>query len=115
MSSDIAKRPMAPAIVSSHKPVARQKVDTQLLADRPETLVESGAQQKLAVLRELKAKLLENSEDVGGRFAEEARNIHFGDAEQRPIHGEASIEDARQLDEDGIPFGVLPQLPEDKN
>lgn len=102
---------MAPAIVSSQKSVARRNVDTPL----PEKLDDSSAQQKFAILRELKAKLLENSEDVGGRFAEEARNIHFGDAEQRPIHGEASIEDARQLDEDGIPFGVLPQLPEEKN
>lgn len=106
---------MAPAIVSSQKSVARRNAEKPLLAELPKKSDESGAQQKLALLRELKSKLLKNSEDVGGRFAEEARNIHFGDAEQRPIHGEASIEDAVQLDEDGISFGILPQLPEDKN
>lgn len=115
MSPDVTKRPMAPAIVYSQKSVARRNGEKPPPAEPPAKLDDSGDQQKLAILRELKAKLLENSENVGGRFAEEARNIHFGDAEQRPIHGEASIEDARQLDEDGISFGILPQLPEDKN
>ena len=70
----------------------------------------------LADLRQLRREILAKSEHVGKGFAEEARRIHFGEAEERSIHGEASIEDARGLiDDDGVPFGLVPPLPEDQN
>jgi hypothetical protein len=46
---------------------------------------------------------------VGSRFAEEARRIHNGKAEERPIHGTATIEEASELAEDGIPVVALPK------
>lgn len=60
-------------------------------------------------LAEIRQRLTENSEDVGSRFAEEARNMHFGDSEQRPIYGCVSLEEARELIEDGV--GILPIPP----
>ena len=51
----------------------------------------------------------ENCEDVGSRFAEEARRIHNGKAEERSIHGTATIEEASELAEDGIPVVALPK------
>jgi len=57
----------------------------------------------------------ENAEYVGPQFAEEARKIHFGEAETRGIYGEATIDEARSLAEDGIEFMPLPILPEDTN
>jgi len=51
----------------------------------------------------------ENFEDVGSRFAEEAKQIHKGDAEERPIHGTATLKEAKDLAEDGVPFVALPK------
>ena len=50
--------------------------------------------------------VLDNTEDVGQRFAEEARRIHYGETEERAIRGQASAEETRALLEEGI--GVLP-------
>lgn len=51
----------------------------------------------------------ENYEDVGSRFAEEARQIHKGEAEERPIHGTATVKEAKDLAEEGVPFIPLPK------
>ncbi len=51
----------------------------------------------------------ENFEDVGPRFAEEAREIHKGEAEERPIHGTATQEETKELVEEGVPFIALPK------
>ena len=60
---------------------------------------------------DLVAKLREvvrNTEDVGERFAEEARKIHYDETPARPIRGKASSEDAQALTEEGIEFSPLP-------
>ncbi len=64
-------------------------------------------------VRKLRAEVEANSEDVGTRFAEEARKMHHGEVDERPIRGEASLEEAAALDEEGIDVFVLPSLPED--
>lgn len=104
-SSEIAKQPMAPAVVSGRSPSK-----TPTLRRRP-------AEQPsgVAMLRAFKKAVEDNSEDVGARFAEEARKMHFGEAEERNIRGSSTVEEAQALHQDGIPFGVLPPLPEDLN
>jgi hypothetical protein len=62
----------------------------------------------LAALAKAQAKMLEGSEHVGARFADEARAIQDGHAPERPIHGQASVEEARSLVEDGVPVVPLP-------
>lgn len=52
--------------------------------------------------------LLENTEDVGERFAEEARRIHYGEAESRGIRGDATPEERRALHEEGIEVLAIP-------
>jgi hypothetical protein len=52
---------------------------------------------------------------VGPSFAEEARRIHEGEAEERPIWGEATPDEAQELIEDGIPALPLPALPDERN
>ena len=64
-------------------------------------------------VRKLRAEVEAKSEDVGKRFAEEARKMHNGETDERPIRGEASFEEAAALDEEGIDVFVLPTLPED--
>jgi hypothetical protein len=66
-------------------------------------------------LKELRDHITKNAHYVGPRFPEEARKIHYGEAEHRSIYGEASPEEAKQLNEEGIEFHPLPILPDDKN
>ena len=51
----------------------------------------------------------QNFEDVGPRFAEEAKQIHKGAAENRPIHGTATVKETKELAEEGVPFIALPK------
>jgi hypothetical protein len=53
----------------------------------------------------------ENGEDVGAQFAEEARRIHYGEAVDRGIHGQASDEEVQELVEENIDVLRLPDLP----
>ena len=55
--------------------------------------------------------VMANTEDVGERFPEEARRIHYGEVEERGIRGRASREDADALREEGIEFMAMPVPP----
>lgn len=65
----------------------------------------------LAFLRALRAHVEANFEHVGDRFAEEARKIHYGEAEPRDIYGEATREEVESLLEEGIDVHPLPWVP----
>ena len=67
------------------------------------------------LLREFRRAVLANAEDVGLRFPEEARKIHYGEAKARGIAGMASGEEAQALIEEGIEILMLPPLPEEAN
>ena len=62
----------------------------------------------MAAWMEMSRKVLANSTDVGDRFAEEARKIHYGEVPEHAIRGQATIEEARDLIDEGIT--VLPLL-----
>ena len=96
----VRKVPMAPN-VARRRPEAGQRTN-----ERRKTY---------AMLREIREKLTANSEDVGPRFPEEARKIHYEEVQPRGIHGEASVEEALDLKEEGIALWPLPRLPEDGN
>jgi hypothetical protein len=66
-------------------------------------------------LKELRDHLVANSENVGGRFPEEARKMHYGEKKHRSIYGTASPDDAKALHEEGIEFAPLPVLPDERN
>ncbi|MCF8478934.1 MAG: DUF1178 family protein [Rhodospirillum sp.] len=64
---------------------------------------------KLAqAMAKLRAHVEATCEDVGGDFAEEARKIHHGETTDRPIHGEATLDEAKALSEEGIGISLLP-------
>ncbi len=65
----------------------------------------------LTLMRKVKAHVEANFENVGRRFAEEARKIHLEESEPRGIYGEASPEEVQSLEEDGIAVAPLPRLP----
>lgn len=62
----------------------------------------------LRALAEAQSRALEGSDYVGTRFAEEARAIHEGETEERPIHGQTTAEEANALIEEGIRVAPLP-------
>ena len=66
-------------------------------------------------LKELRDHIVKNADNVGEQFPNEARKMHYGDIEHRPIYGEASPEEARSLIDEGIEVSPLPVLPEDRN
>ena len=101
-----------------------RKVDKALMApavstgSKQETMaLAMGEEQRkaLAQLKELSRKIRENADYVGDKFAEEARKIHFGEADPRGIYGEATPDEARSLAEDGVEFMPVPIFPDDRN
>ena len=68
-----------------------------------------------AELKQLHDHLVKNADNVGARFPSEARKMHYGDIEHRPIYGEASPEEARSLIEEGVEVGSLPVLRDNRN
>ncbi len=66
-------------------------------------------------LKELRDHLTKNAENVGPKFPEQARKMHYGEIEHRSIYGEASPEEAKELLDEGVEFHPLPVLPEDRN
>lgn len=66
------------------------------------------AAELLRQLSELRRHIEANADDVGDAFAEEARKIHYGEAKQRNIYGQASDEDAASLSEEGVEFARIP-------
>ena len=66
-------------------------------------------------LKELRDHLTANADNVGKKFPEVARKMHYGEVEHRSIYGEASPKDAKELHEEGIEFHPLPVLPEERN
>lgn len=69
----------------------------------------------LQKIRELRQQIVSNADYVGQSFADEARKMHYGEADHRSIYGETSPDDARSLLEEGISILPLPVLPEDRN
>lgn len=76
---------------------------------------EEAERRQLAAIRqhlsELRRTVEENCDYVGDRFAEEARRIHYGEAEARGIYGESTAEDADALRDEGVAFQRIPWLP----
>ena len=65
-------------------------------------------QKALAALAKAQAAALENSTWVGDKFAEETRKMHYGERDEAPIHGQASLAEAKALIEEGVPVAPLP-------
>ncbi|MGE0502496.1 MAG: DUF1178 family protein [Rhizobiaceae bacterium] len=102
-SAKVGKALMAPAVSTGRK---KEKL----------ALAASAEQKKMmAQLKEMTAKLRDNADYVGDKFAEEARRIHFGETEARGIYGEATPDEAKSLAEEGVGFMPLPVFPDDKN
>lgn len=109
--SKVRKAMMAPAVVRS----TSRTVTEPVVAPPPSTPARlpdhAKAAVMMAMLRRMREHVEKNFENVGERFPEEARKIHYGEAEEREIFGQASIDEAAELIEEGIAVRPLPDLP----
>ncbi len=105
-SANIRKAPMAPA-VSSRQP-DRSSATREDRQSAMQNEIPPQVREAFAKLAKAQAKALESSTWVGGKFAEEVRSQHYGEKDAAPVHGKASIADARALVEEGI--GIAPVL-----
>jgi hypothetical protein len=96
-SSDVGKALMAPYVATSRKSAAAAEERLQVVR---QAINES--------VRSARDYVEKNFEGVGKRFPEEARKIHYGEAEARPIYGEATPDEAKALKEEGVEIAALP-------
>jgi hypothetical protein len=119
-SAEVERAIMAPQIVSKKG----REVAVAAPATAPATEVATPASTPLLMaqerelrtkLKELRDHIVKSADNVGERFPVEARKMHYGDIEHRPIYGEASPDEARALIEEGVEVTPLPVLPDDRN
>ena len=84
-------------------------------ASAPVAMISPIEQEFRAKLKELREQLVKNSDNVGEKFPEEARKMHYGETEHRSIYGVASPDEAKELIEEGIECHPLPALPDERN
>ena len=106
-SIKVAKAPMAPAVPRKGNQLVTAEAAPVAAALPPEALA------VMEGLAKLQAKVLEQSRWVGDDFAEQSRAIHYGERQAEPIHGKATLEEAKELLEEGVavlplPFPVVP-------
>jgi hypothetical protein len=95
----------APSTPAAEAPAATESTPLMMAQER----------ELRAKLKELRDHIVKNADNVGERFPNEARKMHYGEIEHRPIYGEASPEEARSLIDEGVEVSPLPVLPDDRN
>ena len=119
-SAKVDKAIMAPQVASAKKRKAPAEAPVPAAAaatpeKAPVAMISPQEQEFRTKLKELCEHLTKNADNVGQKFPEEARKMHYGEIEHRSIYGEASPEDAKELAEEGIEFHPLPILPDERN
>jgi hypothetical protein len=122
-SAKVEKAIMAPRLAGTRKkgtPIvapAEEVAPAPVPAEAPTPVAMISPQERefRKKLKELRDHLTSNADNVGKKFPEEARKMHYGEIEHRSIYGEASPRDAKELHEEGIEFHPLPVLPDERN
>jgi hypothetical protein len=118
-SAEVERAIMAPQIVSKKRREstvpAPPPPSTEVAAPTSTPLLMAQERELRAKLKELRDHIVKSADNVGERFPVEARKMHYGDIEHRPIYGEASPDEARALIDEGVEVTPLPILPDDRN
>jgi hypothetical protein len=119
-SAKVERAIMAPQIVSKRgreevPPAPATATTTDVTAPASTPLMMAQERELRAKIKELRDHIVKNADNVGERFPNEARKMHYGDIEHRPIYGEATPDEARSLIEEGVEVSPLPVLPDDRN
>ncbi|WP_324075767.1 MAG: DUF1178 family protein [Erythrobacter sp.] len=106
-SGEVSKAPMAPAVPAkgNTRADAPAPAAAQPMANTP---MPPEVQKALAALAKAQVEALRNSTWVGDKFADETRKMHYGERDEAPIHGQASLAEAKALIEEGVPVAPLP-------
>lgn len=108
-SKKVGKAPMAPRLGSGAKAPAAASPPAEAPAAPPPSDPKTAEHMKfMKALGELRRHIEQNADYVGPKFAEEARKIHYQETESRNIYGEATPQEARELQEEGVEFGAIP-------
>ncbi|MDO9414231.1 MAG: DUF1178 family protein [Pseudolabrys sp.] len=119
-SVKVEKAIMAPRLSSTAKK-RKASVDAPAPAadstpnNQPVAMMSPQEMEFRSKLKELREHITKNADDVGQKFPEEARKMHYGETEHRSIYGVASPDDAKALAEEGIEFHPIPILPDERN
>lgn len=110
-STKIRKAPMAPRISKSGvkelaPPEAPAVTNTPAEAESGD--MASAMTKAVEAIKELQATIEKTFDNVGDKFPEEARKIHYGEADVRGIYGEATAEEAQELIEEGVDIAAVP-------
>ena len=117
-STKVSKAIMAPNVGVKANKKSTLPVPTAPAGPAPEPAdprIAEARREVMAAMRKLRKSVEDNAEYVGPKFAEEARRIHYKEAEEKGIYGEASTDEVKELTEEGIDIYPLPVLPEDQN
>lgn len=109
--ADIVKAPMAPAV--PRKGNQKDPLPAPAAGSSPAPMAKGApmpeeALRMMQALATMQAEALKNSRWVGGKFAEESRAMHYGERDATPIHGEATLAEAKELLDEGIAVAPLP-------
>jgi hypothetical protein len=121
-SAKVEKAIMAPRLAGARKRGTQKEasqiapaVPDKAQENQPVAMISPLEQEFRAKLKELREHIVKNADDVGQKFPEEARKMHYGETEHRSIYGVATPEDAKELAEEGIEFHPIPILPDERN
>jgi hypothetical protein len=122
-SAKVEKAIMAPRLSATAKkrgaaieaPAPAAATPTPPTSPAPVAMISPQEQEFRSKLKELRDHLTKNADNVGAKFPEEARKMHYGEKEHRSIYGEASPQEAKELLEEGVELHPLPVLPDDRN
>jgi hypothetical protein len=112
-SSEVSRALMAPALQGTRKESAPVPVEPSPEQKQVATQAQVEALALKQQLLGLRRKIEENFDNVGNRFAEEARKIHYGDSDARGIYGDTTPQEREALAEEGIEVGTIPWLRDD--
>lgn len=110
-SQGVRRIPSAVAIGTQHPEKTVQK--SPAATGGASTAMMPAGPQVMALYHQLVQAMISNSEDVGRSFAEEARKIHYHEAPERPIRGDATEEECEALQDEGIAILRLPSIKEE--
>jgi hypothetical protein len=112
-SSKVEKAIMAPRLTGTRK--RARKAEMPAAAAAPVAMLSPQEQELRSKLKELRDHITKNADNVGKKFPEEARKMHYGEIEHRSIYGEATLESAKEMIDEGIELHPLPVLPDEQN
>ncbi|WP_298333629.1 DUF1178 family protein [uncultured Erythrobacter sp.] len=116
----VSKAPMAPAVPAKGNSLPERASQPQMQPQPVPAASKTGeqsvsnapppaeVQKALEALAQAQAKALEKSTYVGKDFAKQSREMHYGERDEAVIHGQASLEEAKELAEEGVPVAPLP-------